>query len=67
MVCETLRREPRTTSVPVILLTALPGELPRLAGMELGAAAYVHKPFDIDQIIDRVNQTLAPASRISAV
>jgi len=53
-VCETLRREPATASVPVIMITALPGELPRLAGVEMGAAAYFNKPFRIEDLVARV-------------
>jgi DNA-binding response OmpR family regulator len=54
-VCETLRREPATASVPIVVITALPGELPRLAGLEMGATAYFNKPFDLNDLLARVN------------
>jgi len=59
-VCEALRRLPATTSVPIILMTALPGEFPRMAGMEAGADAYLRKPFDVEELILRVNELLQP-------
>jgi DNA-binding response OmpR family regulator len=57
-VCEELRRDPATATVPIILLTGLPGEFPRLAGMESGATAYLRKPFEPRQLISRVRELL---------
>ncbi len=57
-VCEMLRRDPMTTSVPIVMITGLPGELPRLAGMELGADAYVSKPFRLQDIVASVRTLL---------
>jgi two-component system, OmpR family, phosphate regulon response regulator PhoB len=57
-VCETLRRDEATAAVPIIMITALPGELPRLAGVEMGAAAYFHKPFKIEDLVARVDSVL---------
>jgi DNA-binding response OmpR family regulator len=58
-VCERLRRDPVTESVPIIIVTALPGELPRLAGKEAGANAYIRKPFEVQELVSRVGQLLA--------
>jgi DNA-binding response OmpR family regulator len=62
-VCETLRREPPTASVPIIMITALPGELPRLAGVEMGAVAYFNKPFKIEDLVTRVDAVLTAPRR----
>ena len=43
-VCEILRRQPSTARIPVLMLTALGGQLSRLAGLESGADDYVVKP-----------------------
>jgi DNA-binding response OmpR family regulator len=59
-VCETLRREPPTASVPIIMITAMPGELPRLAGVEMGAVAYFNKPFKIEDLVACVDSVLSP-------
>src|SRR5579864_1498702 len=45
-VCEILRRDPATASIPIIMVTALSTQLARLAGLEAGANAYVTKPFE---------------------
>jgi DNA-binding response OmpR family regulator len=57
-VCERLRRNPTTAFVPIIMVTALPGELPRLAGVEAGADAYIRKPFEIQDLVARVSELL---------
>jgi DNA-binding response OmpR family regulator len=43
-VCEILRRQPSTARIPILMLTALGGQLSRLAGLESGADDYVIKP-----------------------
>ena len=57
-VCERLRSHSATASVPIIMVTALPGELPRLAGMEMGADDYIRKPFEMTELISRVDDLL---------
>ena len=57
-VCEILRRNAATASIPVIMLTALSGELGRLAGMDSGANDYVTKPFSPKQLVSKVDQLL---------
>jgi DNA-binding response OmpR family regulator len=60
-VCEALRREPATAALPIVMITALPGEFPRMAGMEVGADAYLRKPFDVEELILRMEELLQPA------
>src|SRR4051812_33785005 len=43
-VCEILRKQPSTASIPILMLTAVAGQLSRLAGLEAGADAYLTKP-----------------------
>ena len=57
-VCETLRRLHATASVPVVMMTVLTGEFPRLVGVEAGADAYINKPFEIDEMVRRVGELL---------
>jgi DNA-binding response OmpR family regulator len=57
-VCAALRQDPATASMPIIMMTAVPGEIPRLAGMETGADAYLNKPFPIDGLIALVHDLL---------
>ncbi len=57
---ERLRDDPRHCRVPVVFLTAhaLASEVRR--GEELGAAAYITKPFSLQQVIEEVGR-LVPA------
>jgi DNA-binding response OmpR family regulator len=67
-VCETLRKERATSCVPVVMITALPGELPRMAGVEMGADAYYNKPFAIEELVARLDTLLQlPRTRPLAV
>ena len=50
-VCEELRLNPATVSLPVLMITVLPGEFPRLVGVEAGANAYLNKPFRMDEFV----------------
>ena len=60
-VCETLRGDPATASVPVLMMTVLPGEFPRLVGSEAGANVYLNKPFEIHELLARVKDLLHEA------
>ncbi len=55
---EVCRRLRRTSTVPVVMLTALGEETDRLAGLELGADDYVTKPFSPRELVLRVQAVL---------
>jgi DNA-binding response OmpR family regulator len=57
-VCENLRRNPATASVPVIMITVLPGQFPRLVGAEAGVNAYLNKPFHLQELVSCVGDLL---------
>src|SRR4051794_4094260 len=57
-VCEILRRDAVTQSIPIIMLTALSTELGRLAGLSAGANEYIPKPFSPKALIARVHNLL---------
>ncbi|HWZ87739.1 MAG TPA: ATP-binding protein, partial [Polyangiaceae bacterium] len=50
-----LRADPRTRSVPVVMLSARAGEGPRVAGLAAGANDYLVKPFSARELIARVS------------
>lgn len=58
-VCETLRRNSLTASIPVIMVSALSGQFSRLAGLEAGAVDFVQKPFSPKALVSRVKEVLA--------
>lgn len=45
-------------SIPVIFLTARDMMADKVAGLKLGAADYITKPFEIDELLARVNFVL---------
>jgi len=56
-----LRADPRTKTVPVILISARAGEEARLEGLETGADDYLIKPFAAREVITRVRTHLQMA------
>ncbi len=61
-VCKILRRDTRTSGIPIIMLTAKAAEIDRVLGLELGADDYVTKPFSIRELILRVKRLLRTES-----
>jgi two-component system phosphate regulon response regulator PhoB len=57
-VCERLRSQRRTRSVPIIMLTARGEEEDRVTGFERGADDYVTKPFSVRELIARIRAVL---------
>ena len=57
-VCKLLRRDAKTSAIPIIMLTARAGEMDRIVGLELGATDYVPKPFSPRELVLRVKKRL---------
>src|SRR6478672_10650260 len=55
---EVCRRLRRTSTIPVIFLTARDGEVDRILGLELGADDYMTKPFSPAELVARVKAVL---------
>jgi DNA-binding response OmpR family regulator len=64
-VCETLRGNPATAPIPILMLTGLCSHISRLVGYESGATDYVIKPFDAEQLVTRVEKLLDQSSEAS--
>lgn len=56
--CVKLKTDDRTASIPVVMLTARGEEEDRLLGLDLGADAYLVKPFDIDELVGTLRQLI---------
>ncbi len=56
-----LRRDARTESLPIIMLTAKDEEVDRVVGLELGADDYLAKPFSPREVVLRVKAVLRRA------
>ena len=56
--CETLRRNPATATIPVIMLTGLRSHFDRLNAFAHGANVYLTKPFAVEELVAKVNELL---------
>jgi DNA-binding response OmpR family regulator len=54
----TLKRDPATATIPVILLSAKAQAFDIKAGLDAGADDYVTKPFEPHDLVDRVTKLL---------
>ena len=57
-VCRRLRRDTRTASVPIIMLTAKSEESDIVTGLEVGADDYLSKPFSPKVLVARIKSVL---------
>jgi len=57
-VCKLLKSDPKTKSIPVIMLTAKSEEVDVVTGLELGADDYIVKPFSPKVLIARIRACL---------
>ena len=53
-----LKRDERTSSLPIVMLTAKGEEVDRIVGLELGADDYLAKPFSPREVVLRVKAVL---------
>lgn len=60
-VCRSLRREPDTAEVAILILTARTGEVDKIVGLETGADDYLTKPFSLGELLARVRAMLRRA------
>ena len=60
--CRTLREQPETADLPLVMLTARATEIDRILGLEMGADDYVTKPFSPRELVARVRAVLRRAS-----
>ncbi len=53
-ICKKLRMEPKTSHLPIMILTAKGEETDKVVGLELGADDYMTKPFSPKELVARV-------------
>ncbi|HHV07216.1 MAG TPA: response regulator transcription factor [Firmicutes bacterium] len=63
-VCRELRR---TTSVPIIMLTARDDDIDKILGLELGADDYLTKPFNPRELVARIRAILRRVDRANKI
>lgn len=59
-VCRAIKTDPALAAIPVIMLSAKGQEVEILKGLELGASAYVTKPFGNAEILEAIRAVLEP-------
>ncbi|MCX8026726.1 MAG: response regulator, partial [Thermodesulfovibrionales bacterium] len=59
--CRIIRKEPTTTDIPVIMLTAKSEEVDKVLGLEMGADDYITKPFSPRELVARAKAVLRRA------
>ncbi len=53
--CKILKSKEKTKNIPIIFMTALTDTVDKVKGFELGAADYITKPFQYEEVLARVN------------
>jgi CheY-like chemotaxis protein len=64
--CRTLRADPATAALPVLLVSAHAGEGAVQAGLAAGADGYLVKPFSPSQLVTELGQLLDPTAAARA-
>jgi diguanylate cyclase (GGDEF)-like protein len=57
-VCSRLKDDPTTVGIPIIFLSALDDALDKVKAFQVGAADYITKPFQIKEVLARVENQL---------
>jgi len=53
-----LKNDSRTSGIPFIFLTASTEQREIQTGMDMGATAYIRKPFEIEELLQAISQCL---------
>lgn len=57
-VCEILKKDERTSHIPIVMLTAKADLKSKIEGLSTGADAYLSKPFEKDELLVRLRKLL---------
>ncbi|MEO0458767.1 MAG: response regulator transcription factor [Cyanobacteria bacterium P01_A01_bin.114] len=63
-VCQRVRRDERTSDIPILMLTALGQTQDKVDGFNAGADDYLTKPFELEEMLARVRALLRRTDRI---
>lgn len=65
-VCRSLKFDERYRRIPVFILSARSGETDRRLALDLGADAYITKPYDMKDLVSRIRNRLNLPPRAEA-
>lgn len=57
-ICNRLRKDTLTSSIPIIMLTGRGGVSDKITGLDIGADDYITKPFNLDELKARIRTVL---------
>lgn len=57
-VCRKIKEDESLRHIPVIMITALTAKQERIRGIEAGAEEFLSKPFDVGEVLARINMLL---------
>ena len=57
-VCQRLKSNPATETIPIIFITAKVSKEGKLEGLDAGAVDYITKPIDLDETLARIHTQL---------
>jgi phosphate regulon transcriptional regulator PhoB len=60
--CRMMKNNPRTSNLPIIMLTAKTEEVDKIIGLEMGADDYISKPFNVRELVARIKAVLRRTS-----
>lgn len=66
-VARLVRKNPKTSFLPIIMVTARGEEIDKVLGLEVGADDYITKPFSVRELIARVRSVLRRCDVAAAV
>ena len=65
--CEELKKDSRTSHIPIILLTARQMVIQMKEGLELGADDYITKPFNMHSLVLKVGNIIASREKLKVL
>ncbi len=57
-VCRQIRKDEKLGSIPIIMLTAKSLDVDEVVGMVIGANYYMTKPFDVDELLEKIGKLI---------
>ena len=65
-VCRALKFDEAYKRLPIFILSARPGEQDRRLAFEMGAEAFITKPYELPDLVARIRRRLGPGEEAAA-